>query len=700
VTHTAAAPERTTLTREMSEFLVAFTVALQQYAMYPSGHPLLNHAVDNVTRKLAAILSSRTFLVIGVARDQLVIDGVTTDPTNAQLRELAMRLHRHQLGALKILGGVRRDEMSDFLTAAAVDPQIAEKQLAPLVDQLHRWPHVRVYSLTFDRLALMEDEAEQGTVELGSRAAKLWVALARAALLTDLSEEEAASVEPEAVSRSLDAGGHPDRDRSVAGHLAQIAGELKLAGGPDGQSLRRKVSTLVRSMRPETLMRLLSMGGDAEARKKFVLDASHELAVEAVLSLVQAAARESRQTISHAMLRLLGKLALQAEEGGPLVRAGADMAFRERVQQMVESWDIDRLNPDNYRQALERMSRLKLFAHMAEREHPCEPRRTVMTAIETDTLGAPVWRALQEMITGKEISVLLDVLDRAPESSAVAAELWARVATRENLRQLLRDEQFEVTLLDRIVDRMGLEIVDVLLDALETADARATRRKLLDMLTRFGSEIGPIVAARLAADRPWFVQRNLLTLLGQMPELPPGFSPTFCLSHTDARVRREALKLMLRMPTLRDEAVTTAVGDDDERMVLAALSAALESCPATAVPVIMRRVDDRRIPGSARPLAIRAVATSRSPAALEWLLQFVEAKKRWYSFRRKLAHKSPDMLAAISGLASSYLSDERAAVLVELARKSSDAEVRSATSPRRASTPRGVPAFNALKEEA
>jgi hypothetical protein len=58
------------------------------------------------------------------------------------------------------------------------------------------------------------------------------------------------------------------------------------------------------------------------------------------------------------------------------------------------------------------------------------------------------------------------------------------------------------------------------------------------------------------------------------------------------------------------------------------------------------------------------------------------------------------MLAAISGLASSYLSDERAAVLVELARKSSDAEVRSATSPRRASTPRGVPAFNALKEEA
>jgi hypothetical protein len=696
VTHTAIAPERTTLSRELSDFLLALTVALQQYAIYPSGHPLLTTAVDNVTRRLAAVLAGRRQLVIGIARDQLVIDAVATDPANTHIRELASRLHRHQLGAIKIISGVRRDELGDFLSAAAVDPLVAEQRLAPIAEQHHRWPHIRVFSLSYDKLGLLEDDAGRPVgEELTAGAGQLWVALARSVLLAEMPDDQALGTQPDEIGRVLDDAVDPARDQTVVSHLAHIAGELRESRALDGPMLRRKVSTLVRSIRPETLMRLLSMGGDAELRKRFVLDASHTLAVDAVLRIVEAAARESRQTISHAMLRLLGKLALQAEEGTPLLRAGADAAFRERVQLLVESWDIDRLNPDNYRQALERMSRLRMYAQLKEREHPCEPRRVMITAIESDTLGAPVWRAVQEMVTGKEIGPLLDLLDRAPKESTIAADLWTHVATRENLRQLLRDEHFEVTLLERIAARMGVGIVEVLLDGLETAESRAARRKLLDLLGRFGGEIAPMIAARLSPDRPWYVLRNLLTLLTQMPELPRGFSPTYCLSHADARVRREALKLMLRMPTLRDEAITTAVADEDERMVQAALSAALDGCPAAAASVIMRRVDDRRVPPSVRSLAIRAAAASRSPAVLEWLLACAMAKRRWYSFRQRLAHRSPDMLAAIAGLAASWTHDQRAAAAVELARSSTDADVRAALNPRRGTTPHGVPALAA-----
>jgi hypothetical protein len=699
VTHTAVAPERTTLSRELSDFLLAFSVALQQHAIYPSGHPVLVSSVDNVTRRLATVLAGRRQLIIGIARDQLVIDALATDPTSNQLRELASRLHRHQLGAVKIISGVRRDELADFLGAAAVDPLVAEHQLAPISEQHHRWPHIRAFSLSYDKLGLLDDDAGRAIgEELTAGAGQLWVALARSVLLAEMPDDQALGTQPDEIGRVLDDAASPARDEVVVSHLARIAGELRDSRALDGPMLRRKVSTLVRSIRPETLMRLLSMGGDAELRKRFVLDASHTLAVDAVLRIVEAAARESRQTISHAMLRLLGKLALQAEQGSALLRAGADAAFRERVQSLVESWDIDRLNPDNYRQALERMSRLRMYAHMKECQHPCEPRRVMITAIETDTLGAPVWRAVQEMVTGKEVGPLLDLLDRAPKESTVAPDLWTRVATRENLRQLIRDEQFEVALLERIAARLGVGMVEVLLDGLETAESRGARRKLLDLVGRFGGEIAPTVAARLSPDRPWYVLRNLLTLLSQVPELPRGFSPTYCLSHADARVRREALKLMIRMPTLRDEAITTAVGDEDERMVQAALSAALDGCPAAAASVIMRRVDDRRVPPSLRSLAIRAAAASKSSAALDWLLGFALAKRRWYSFRQRLAHRSPDMLAALAGLAASWTHDQRAAAAVELARSSTDAEVRTALNPRRGSTPRGVPALTELKE--
>ena len=51
------------------------------------------------------------------------------------------------------------------------------------------------------------------------------------------------------------------------------------------------------------------MGGDVIQRRKFVLDATQGMAVDAVVNLVQAAADTSGQTISHSLIRMLSKLA-------------------------------------------------------------------------------------------------------------------------------------------------------------------------------------------------------------------------------------------------------------------------------------------------------------------------------------------------------------------------------------------------------
>ena len=46
-----------------------------------------------------AQLEQRPTLAFGVARQQLIIDGVATDPGQPVLRRLAEELHRHHLGA-------------------------------------------------------------------------------------------------------------------------------------------------------------------------------------------------------------------------------------------------------------------------------------------------------------------------------------------------------------------------------------------------------------------------------------------------------------------------------------------------------------------------------------------------------------------------------------------------------------------------
>src|SRR5438552_3301088 len=82
-------------------------------------------------------------------------------------------------------------------------------------------------------------------------------------------------------------------------------------------------------------------------------------------------------------------------------------------------------------------------------------------------------------------------------------------------------------------------------------DSRTTRRGLLDRLTRAPRELGPVIATRLAGHIPWYVTRNLLLILDGLPALPDGFSAAAFIDHDDARVRREAVKVSLKVPVER-----------------------------------------------------------------------------------------------------------------------------------------------------
>ncbi|HEX9310703.1 MAG TPA: hypothetical protein VF887_07810, partial [Gemmatimonadaceae bacterium] len=96
-----------TLSRELGDFLVELSITLNKHAIYPHGHPLLDVAVDGVANRLAMLfVGDRDSLSIGVARRQLIIEGVATDPLNPVLKELAQRLHEHHVGAVKLVRGI------------------------------------------------------------------------------------------------------------------------------------------------------------------------------------------------------------------------------------------------------------------------------------------------------------------------------------------------------------------------------------------------------------------------------------------------------------------------------------------------------------------------------------------------------------------------------------------------------------------
>src|SRR5690349_4470982 len=308
---TGAPPsEKAALSRELADFLIELSIALHKHTMYPEGHPSLAPAAAGVTRRAEHLFEERTTLALGVARQQLVIEGVATDPKNPLLAELAGRLHRHHLGAVTFHRGLRVNEVIDVLKTLSVE---AERSGEPLglgpPEQLRAWDHIRLHPVTYERLELLQEDDhappgpdDKGSKERGLRGAQLWVGLARAALATEAmaagDDAPPSATEPTLIAKAIDE--HPKSaayDQVIVGYLLQIADELKHAGGAEAVALRRRTSKLVGALEPGTLRRLIEMGGDNAQRFKFAIDATHGLAVDAVLEIVRAMADASHKTV-------------------------------------------------------------------------------------------------------------------------------------------------------------------------------------------------------------------------------------------------------------------------------------------------------------------------------------------------------------------------------------------------------------------
>ena len=688
-------PERATLSRELSEFLIELSIALHKHSMYPEDHPSLGPAAVGVLRRADALLRDRSSISLGVARNQLVIEGVATDPRHPVLAELAGRLHRHHLGAVTFSRGVDAGEIQDVLRTLAVE---ADRTGQPLglgdAARLAAWRHIRLHPMSYERLELLDDAAGQtgeldirsaddggGTRDQRVRGAQLWIGLARAALAGQIGEDDAPPTKPAVIAKAIDE--HPRGeayDQVIVGYLLQIAEELKTAGGQEAVELRRRTSRLIGDMQPETLRRLIEMGGDGAQRRKFVMDASLGMAVDAVLDIVRAAADASQHSVSGSLMRMLSKLAAHAEQGKPEARPLADRALREQVRGLLTGWSLTDPNPEAYGLALQRMSQASSqFVEATARMHAPEPERLVEMSLEVDTVGPGVYRACGALVDQGRLGELIELLEAAPPGTSTAEELWGRAVSPDTLQWLLAEEPVDFATVDRVLPRLGVFATDPLLDALANAAERATRRALLDRVKQLGPILGPSITARLADER-WYVLRNLLSLLEELPELPIGFTVLPLVSHTDPRVRIEAVKIGLKSPGERDRVLLQALSDPEHRIVRLALIAALQGVPAAALPRVIALATNRQGPADVRLQAIRVLGAARTPEAFAELVKLVDGGRTLLG-KRKLLPPSRELVAAIVALATGWRDEPRALELLALAAVSDDADVRAATDP-------------------
>lgn len=458
----------------------------------------------------------------------------------------------------------------------------------------------------------------------------------------------------------------------------RVAEEVAVGETVEQAWLRRRLSRLIASLEPTALERLLQVGGSEPYSRRFVLAASQTLAADAVVKVVQAAGESSNHNISDSLMLLLGKLAQHAESDAQEVAAAADSALRENVGRLVSDWDLEDPNPEAYASVLQHMVRHTSGPSQGTGPVPdfdLDPGQVLQIGLEVGEMGPRVHAAAERLVATGRTRLLTDLLAGAAKAGAETEAIWGRLVTPGLLAQELDHQPVDFTVVEALVARLGGTASVALLDALAASEDRSTRWNLLRILGEIGPPAAPAVAARLA-DTPWFVQRNLLLLLGKMGHWPEGFSPVPYISHVEPRVRREAYRLLLDSAGTREAAIVNGLSDTDSGILTMVMGAALPTCPPAAIPLLDGLAHDTSRDQEVRLLAVRALAGCPDPDRLSRLVALAR-QRRWWGGSR-LAPKSAVLLAVLKALADGYGQDPDASSVLALAVRHRDPEIRAA----------------------
>lgn len=606
---------------------------MQRLRMLPDGHPVVAASLSGLERLLAAALVDRDSLTLEVRSAQLLIEGMETNPDFEPLRDLARQFREVGIGAIEFRPGVSVRDLLPVLGA-----------IAGRTGRSDAWPSVPHIAIS----------AAPSRVTPGLDP---WLSLERVVL--DDSEREAASRDPDELVFALEMlPADLARDELILGALTSVAQAAE--GHPQDRDL---MVQLIRSAPVATLRRLLAPRSASRVQGEFLRAVAGQLPSSVLLRLLEAAARGRESELSPLALNVLARLARNSDspDNGPAHRALAE--------------ELSRLVPvGNGHDPAASTGRLAP-----------EPERVLKLALESGILEPGTLDAAERMIARRQVLPLLTLLGTVADEDQIAVAIRRRIFQAATVRALLAAVPVDLDALDSIVPGAGLDAVPVLLDGLGQSSDRQVRLRLLDLLARYGARVGPIAAERLDG-MPWYVQRNILTLLGRLPELPESFAPEPLLTHRDPRVRHEALALALADPRSRDRALIDALGSEHEPTLRLALVRLAEHCPPELVPRVIACTANESLNPELRALAVTALAPVRDPVVLRMLRRLVVA--RGITALGRLAPKDECMLAALAGLAACWHSHPKAAPLLESAKQSRDPEIREAArTPARRSYP-------------
>jgi hypothetical protein len=708
-------------------WLKEFSVVMQRRYAYPPGHPSRVAAEATALQVISGALQVHHEIGIAVTQRQLVINGVASDPRNPAIGELSERLHRQGIANITLREGVSGMEFERLLDriTTAKPPGPDEEDDAP--DHAPIGVHVGLEMLRYDGLALQDEDDEAGGPDATGE--RLWRELADAALegwdgldgadsgggVTDEARDSAPVTAAEVAAaeaappprpsvamrqtRELPAAlsaaniakmisaraGEPGAAGDILKSLLRVGRHARRRGRAGSGAVAQRLREVLSGLEPGTLQTLLDSEVDPVRKRLLLMQGVDALPVSVVTEWIEAAAASGKESISTNLLRLFKKLAAQTRRRRDTAADDGGEAIREAARQLIEGWTYDATGAEPHGELLAKIAAYDTDEAALEGGGTAGADRIVQIALETNVAATgDVMAAVDQLIDEKRLALLFRFVDEAETATVTQPAILGHLLVPETVRRVLLTEPVDPDGAHLLLERCDMTRADALLDALAISESEATRRMILERLRALGEAIRDPILFRIPGAL-WYVQRNLLSLLGDMPDPPRNLPFDEFLASDEPMLRLEAIRLLMRIPERREGAVHDALGDADPRVMRAGLEAAANGLGRRSYGRLLQILEQA---GDAADIRLRGIPLLRHvplPAARDWLLTLVRRRRGAFMFRRwVLAPRSAEMLAALRVLAQRWAADPAVVGLLKLGAKSDDAAIVAAAAGREA----------------
>lgn len=681
----------------IQQLLMRFAGTLNRKRAYAATHPIVIAAEEQLLQSAVDALRGRSTLSIGVARHELLIDGLPWESRNSTARELAGRLHRRGVGSISLESGLSLAELRAALAWLNTEPGGAA-DTPPMQSGLHitrtaydllilddaiRDAQSAIASLWRVLAEVSGQQAERGADgEMENTATQFREEYAGLPMFTDDALSGAEGFDTDAILATLrEALGDDAIARRTAVALMELTNHGVTTTDEGRALIGDQLLSLLERLGSEALGPIVKSLIDGAKKQEFVTQVIDVLPISDAVTWLDAAAAANEQQISHQLVRVMSKLSTLADERGDVA---TEASFRDAARDLVSGWSLGNPNPAEHVElldriaAFERVTNGKVLTRGGPSSTTIESTRLVQMSLEMGTIGEDTVAAVEALLASGSGRPLMQCITAAGDTET-AAELRQLVTSEKSVRRLLLTEP-----VDRLEARGLLEVLDIastdlLIDILGEAGSKGTRLLVRQRLAEFGEAITPRLLARLT-DGPWYLIRNVLSLLHDTETQHSGngtASPaiTQLLEHEQVQVRLEALRVLVDMnDAQRETALSRALRDDNERVVVLALQELTDATgdratlPAPLVSQIMALVDAGGHSEPVRARAVRALVSTRSDAVRVWLTDLV-ARKSMVLRRLRLTDPNAVAASALHVLTRVYSDDPAAAPVLEVASK-------------------------------